>query len=180
MKYLKTYEEKYEIDLNFDKINSYYLFEDNYLKIKKIKNGENKGKIFFNFFEDYALISKSSLMLGCAKILDTKYEKNKNIRNIEISDSIKFRKVQPNTMDAILKIFINKIGYPEKEVKNIFSKRYNEMMSIDNDIRMIALRSKNLGEVLDGLKKIQESFIESERERFEEWEFQNNIKNFNL
>lgn len=182
MKYLKKYEYK-TIEIDFDK-KSYFEFEDDYLKIHKIKNGENKGKIFFKFFEDYALIASSSLMLGCAKILDSKYEKDKNIRDIEISGHIKFRKIQPNTMEAILKIFVSKIGYPEKEAKNILSKitkdGFNEIVSIDNDIRMIALRSKNLGEVLDGLKKIQESFIESKIERFKEWEFQNNIKNFNL
>jgi hypothetical protein len=112
MKYLKLFEDSKNMR-KFEKVPA-IRYEDDYLKIHKIKEGPNKGKIIFKFNEkiDRGLDwSSLSVMSGCAKILDTKYEKIPEIRNIELSDDKKFRRVHSNSIDVILQNFLRQIQF---------------------------------------------------------------------
>lgn len=131
------------------KVDSYWAFEDEKLKIHKILNGPNKGKILFYFLNEETNLfnDKFSMLLGCAMILDTKYERKKEIREITLGP-IQFRKVYVNTITAILERFCE---YDNKLI-SIMKERFSEQL------KQIPENSNNLGDMIDALKIIKYEF----------------------
>lgn len=158
MKYLKTFE--YWKDMPKG---PYYLFEDDYLKIQGIKNNENKGTIVFRFKKN-KYVSKYSILFGCVKLLDTKYEGYKIIRDIKY-DSILYSPIHHSTVIAILNKFIADKGYKNKGYKN--NKKNYKFIDMNifkdkfqNKIILLPLECQTLGEILDGLREIRSEFFD--------------------
>lgn len=126
--------------------NDYFIFEDKYLKIQLIKNGVNKGKIMFRFFNNDTkqFSDKYSMMYSAAILLDSKYERISEIRNIPIGPVL-FRKVQTNTLDAIIRKFctnaVDMILYASK---------------FSNEIKNIPMNANNMGDIFDGLRDVRD------------------------
>lgn len=210
MKYLKLFEDRYD-DVNvrkrlytkmkksahrremknFEKVPAIQ-FENDYLKIHKITEGPNKGKILFKFNENNdTKWSSLSMVSGCAEILDTKYENIPEIRNVELSDNEKFRNVHGNTIDVVLQKFLTQMGYVSIN-KNIFDRfvsdvlwyRSEIMVNLKNlftdKIKMCADSAKDLGEVTDLLKKVRDEVFEYQKDHYDDWELKRNITKYNL
>lgn len=147
---IKVGNNEYDIDKFDHHINpNYWAFEDNNLKIHKILHGANKGKIIFRFFdeEEQNFNIKYSMLLGCAKILDTNYENNQKIRAITLGPE-KFKNVYNNTVDSILRHFCNNDDKLVATMRDEYSK------ILEN----VPKESKNLGDIIDKLKLIKYNF----------------------
>jgi hypothetical protein len=157
VKYIRFFE-------SFEKQN-YWAYEDNFLRIHKILNPPNNGKILFRFYDEKSndFNIKYSMMAGCAKLLGTKYENNPEVRSITLGN--RFREVKVNTMDSIFRNFLVELGYERqrmfgdslaKELRNEFG---DYLQKIPSD-------AKNLGDIIDGLKELQsivEPYVISKR-----------------
>lgn len=156
---------------DFEKSNdSYWVFEDEYLKIHKILHGANKGKILFRIFnpKENNFNDKFSMMYGAAIILGTKYTNYPQIREIKLGP-IKFRKVQPNTIDAIISNFLKDLKHDD-DVSTLWIEMFSKMkFKFEKYIKKIAEESIDLGEVFDGLKKVKD-----------EIEIYTNVNKYNL
>lgn len=193
MNHIKIYEE-----FESEYINP-FPYQDNYLRIHKIKQGPNKGKIHFIFIipTEYDTVkhikkdeeNKYSMVLGCIKILDTEYENNPQIRNIELGP-VRFRKVAPNTMESVFIEFLISMGYEtEDKAGNMYSAaRFGEFSELLKDLKdtfsdelgKVAETAKNLGEVMDNLKILRNEIFETLKNHFEDWQLQRSIKSYNL
>jgi len=184
-------------------------FEDEKLIVHQIKTGQNKGKILFKFNNEIqskvvgsckesissiwiftSSWDKYSMMSGCSKIIDTKYEKIPEIRRVELGDS-KFRKVQGNTIDVILYEFLRDMGYEDEP--NKFGIGKGDVLGNTSEvikklkekfgytiIKMIPEKSKDLGEILDKLRAVREKIFEFQKDHFELWEAERAAKRYNL
>lgn len=185
MKRLKIYD-------NFYTSNSYkkpFVFTEVKLKIHKIPNGVNKDKITFRFFNkinnDYT--DKCSLMLGCARVIGTKYENNTEIRNIEIGGD-KFRKVLYNTVETIILLFLKDLNYTKLgkyEINTISGEKYyintKKLVYLFTDyFQNILTNAINIGDVIDELKKLKPKIIKKHQDIFDEWLLDKNINKFNI
>ena len=175
MKYIKTYE---------DFENKWFAFEDSNLRVHKIKNGENKDKIMFatpyKNEDGVETWSKHSLMLGCARLLDTKYENNPKIREVEIG-GMKFREIKIGTLSAISRLFLMQMGYSKEKVNTIIvSFSLISLDPIADNLKSLIETAKNLGEVIDGLRIIRDEFFDFHREEYEAWRLNTDIKKYNL
>lgn len=187
VKYLSLYD-------NFGQ-ESAYPYEDNYLKIHKIKQGPNKGKIQFRFIipTDNMFYSKkdeenkSSMVLGCVKILDTKYENNSQIRKIELGP-VRFRKVAPNTMESVFVEFLIDMGYEADKSTMYAESRYGIFSNLlkelkekfSNELKVVAENANNLGDVIDNIKNIRQKVFDYLKPHFSEWQLQRSAKQYNL
>jgi hypothetical protein len=149
VKYLRLFEELW------------FEYEDNFLRIQRIKGGPNKGKVNFSFkyinkSTSLPTWSKYSPVAACVKLLDTKYEKDSKIRNIQIS----IPDVKQSTMDAVFRNFLKKLGYTDKkELIGADSHVRSLRKMFGEDVKNIGIKAHNIGDILDGLKEI-ESIIE--------------------
>lgn len=176
MKFLEKYD-MYEWE-----VGSPYTFEDKNLIVHQITHGENMGKIFFRFRnkDTKEFTDKYMMVLGCVKILDTEYEKNPIIRNIELGP-IKFRKVQVNTLGATLNTFLKEIGYDNMEIDNVKKRSlYTVIPKFHDKVRELTMAAKNLGDVLDGLREIRKYIFDIQREHYEKWELDRMTKKYNI
>ena len=137
MKYLKTYESSkspfiYEVEKEF--------------KIHKIQYGTNKGKTSFKFYNEEACTYSNTLsfLLGCFKILDTKFEHDPKIRRIEFGGD-RYRKLMHGTASSIIKRLEN-VDFVKKEDK----------LKYGDKLQNILTYSKNLGDIMDGLKMLKD------------------------
>ena len=165
-------------------------FEDDRIIVHQIKTGQNKGKILFKFNNEIqSSWDKYSMMSGCAKIIDTEYEKVPEIREVELGDS-KFRKVQGNTIDVVLYEFLKDMGY-ENEPNDfgigkgdVLWNGSQEMLKLkvnfSDKIKMIPADAKNLGEILDKLRVVREKIFEFQKDHFERWEIERSAKRYNV
>lgn len=160
---------------------SNFPFKDDKIKIHQVKNGPNKGKIGINFIDENQKFAYAS---GCARLLDTEYEHNIEIRNVKISP--KFKKITQFSVEVILRYFLLDMGYVEDVDNNIENVIWvgSDVMTIlkdkfEDDFKELE-NSKNLGDVMDGLRKIRDEVFEFQREHFEEWEMNRNAKKYNL
>ena len=175
MKHLKIFE---DYSLNF-------AFEDENLKIEKILYGNNKDKISFRFYIDDILSHKSSLMYGCSEILDSKYENNVNVRKIEIG-GIKFRQIHENTIRFIIDDFLKKTDYDKDFFQYMPGKiKVNTIRNIikihfTKDFTEIIEKSKNLGEVLDKLKRLRNEILDFLIDYYEEYQLNKDTNKYNL
>jgi hypothetical protein len=199
MKYLKLFEDKYDDanvrkrilaqmkknahrkDMrNFEKMPAIQ-FEDDYLKVHKIKEGPNNGKILLKFNDDRDMNttwSVLSMTSGCAKILDTKYEKIPEIRKVELSN---FRVVHSNSIDVILENFLKQMGYEDNNILWYKSEVMVKLKELFADkIKMCVNSAKDLGEVMDNLRKVREEIFEFQKPHYEEWEMRKNANKYNL
>ena len=149
-----------------------YEFEDEDLQIEKISYGPNNGKIQIRFYdkETKSYSYKCSMMAGCTRLIDTEYENYPEIRKNELAPDYdelkKLRKVQANTIESILKYFLEKNGINQdelKEVELIFLLKYKD------EIINIAKNAKNLGDILDDLREI-----------YNQLKFYYDVKKYNL
>lgn len=188
MKRLKKYD-------NFYTSNSYkgpFVFTDDYkLKIHKIPNGINKDKITFRFFNkinnDYT--DRCSLMLGCARVIGTKYENDTELRNIEIGGS-KFRKNHYITIEAIINYFIKDLNYkkyrPSKyEIVSPDGEKYyvnNKYLVtlFEADFQNIVENANIIGDIIDELKKLKPKILKVQQNHYDEWALNKNINKYNI
>ena len=163
-----------------------WVYSDEFLKIHKILHGENKGKIQFIFFNIDAFDEKYSMMYGVAKLLDTKYANLPEIRGITIGP-IKFRKVPENTMVSIINLFIEKIDFTDYNndddkdkflIKRILSSA--TILKFNDEIKEIALRSQDLGDIFDKLKIISDEIYDYQKNIYEKMKLELDINKFNL
>ena len=136
-------------------------FYDGDLKIT-MSYGTNSGKIIIISFN-----STYSLMLGCAIILDSKYEKMSQVRNIK-NCSLKYRIVTESTLDCILNDFVSDMDeytISSYSDRSIFSYEHKKLLkdTFKNKIENITVKSKNFGEILDGLREVRYEFFEFQR-----------------
>lgn len=175
MKYLNTYEIKKYPNTKF-----YWAYESKDFKVHKIITGPNKDKISFRFYDksndNYSI--KCSTILGCAKVVDTKYENDENLRSIEIGGD-KFRRVYINSVEAIIRLFII-----DEFSKDFFNSKYFDFKRLINIFGSIfgkVLRdAKNIGNVIDNLKILKQKMLKMEEENFKKWKFENDTKKYNL
>lgn len=160
----------------FNKDDRYlYAFEDENLQIEKISYGPNNGKIQIRFYDEKTnhYSYKCSMMAGCARLIDTEYENYPEIRKIELAPDYdefkKFRKVQTNTIESILKYFLEKNGIINEFIR-LSTIKYKEQ------IKNIAENAKDLGDILDELRKI---YIQIKFD-YDEWKMQNDANKYNL
>jgi len=153
MKYLKLFED------------IFYEYEDPKIRIQKIKNGPNKGKInlqtkYFRKDVKREEWTKFSPIAGCVRLLATKYEKNPKIRNIVLDEINASKEIKVSTMDAVFRNFLSKLGYKSKEdlfgADSIIRGLRTEF---GHYIQELSDKSKNLGDLMDGLREIEE-FVE--------------------
>ena len=150
MKYLKLFE------------NLYYEYEDDRWRIQKIKSGPNKGKINIQkryFKEGQPQLTgewtKFSPLAGCVRFLDTKYENDPRIRQIQYDYSSK--EVNISTMDAVFRNFLSKLGYKSKE--DLFGAESiirGLRVEFGKYLQEISNNAKTLGELMDGLREVEE------------------------
>jgi len=175
MKYIKNFE-----DISLPS-NDYYYFKDEKLIVHKIFNGPNQDKIFFRFYnEEHENFSdKCSMMLGCTKILNTEYENIEKIRNMELGGS-KFRKVHQNTYNTIFNYFLEKFGYNSDEVRYVKRRQpYRKWESyFKAELQKIATDAKDLGDVLDGLKKYKKDIYDLME--IEKFRLETDVKKYNM
>lgn len=120
------------------KTDNYWVFKDDFLKIRKLTKEPVEGKILFRFYyEKYEDVC--SMLYGCAKLLNTKYENNDQIRGITLGD---YRKVNTSSINAILRLFCQNDEELAKRIKIKYS----------DDIYKIVDNAHNLGDVIDGLR----------------------------
>ena len=174
MKHLKYFENKTYPAIQF---------KDEKIIIWKVTEGVHKGNVKIKFYKDstgqYSDIW--STMAGCAKILNTKYESNQQIR--EIIPEIKKRKISTNTIDTILYTFILNVGYDKDDADKIYrSQRYDNVLkkSFEEKIQNVSDNYKNLGDIFDGLRKVREEFIENEQIFFDEYNLNKEANKYNL
>jgi len=164
----------------FEEYNTDYLaFNDEYLSIHKILNGANKGKIRFILHDpltgggDY----KYSMMGGCGYILGTKYDKMPEVRNITVGG---FRKVPTNTMEHIFNDFIEDMGYEDLVYAHERKIKEDLLKNFGDEIKKVAEESYNLGDILDGLKNIQNKVFSHLKNDYEEWRLKKDTDKYNL
>lgn len=174
---------------DYDK-SSYWAYSDNFIKIHKILNGVNKGKIQFRFFDENAshgqyFSYKCSMMFGVAKLLDTKYANLPEIRDITIG-SIKFRKTHSNTIEHILKLF-TKIDFscynnPDDKDKSLIKRiiSSSSILKFGDNIKEISLTAQNLGDIFDKLKILRDEVYEYQKELLERYIIELDTKKYNL
>lgn len=161
---------------------SNFPFKDDKIKIHQVKNGPNRGKIGINFIDQNQKYAYAS---GCAKLLDTEYEHKPELRNVQINN--KFKKITPFSIEVILRDFLLDMGYVEVDNKSNIENVFwvgSDVMTIlkdkfEDDFKELE-NSRNLGDVMDGLRKIRDEVFEFQREHFEEWEMNRNAKKYNL
>ena len=173
----------------FEKFNKKYpatQFKDNYLEVHKITEGANKGKVVFKFYDNYNEIkSLTSLPFGCAKILDSKYEHNEEIRNV-ILDVSRFKKVQSNTIEMVLYEFLFDMGYKQESdlssgIKMFDRDVINDLVSnFSDEIKSVVELSNNIGDVLDGFKKIRNEVFKYQKRHYDEWTLNKDVNKYNL
>lgn len=161
-------------------------FQDEYLIVHKVTEGTNKGLIKFKVYEEsserYSITY--SMLYGAAFLLDSKYETNEQIRNIKLENIAKFRKVNDNTIDAIIFTFLEDIGYDKESIDKMkFGGEHSIKvlnLMIFSAIKKVAKNSKNLGEVFDGLREIRDEFFEFEKPYYNEWKTKKDQEKYNL
>jgi uncharacterized protein YpbB len=161
-------------------------FQDEYLIVHKVTEGPNKGLIKFKVYEEsserYSITY--SMLYGAAFLLDSKYETNEQIRNIKLENIAKFRKVNDNTIDAIIFEFLKDIGYSKDKIERMRFDSYHSIKELNtiffSAIKEVAKYSKNIGEVFDGLRRIRDGFFYYEKPYFDEWKLKNNQEKYNL
>lgn len=167
----------------FENYDSWFFFDDSNIRVHKIKNGPNQGKIRFYFLNvSSSLYSKCSMGLSCFRILDTKYEKNSEIRNITLGPK-RFRILQANTNHTIIKEFVFDIlkNHDAGELFSVSHKFINLLeLKFEEKLKNIAVDCKNLGEVMDNLKKIRNEMMEYIKNDLEEWILDQDTKKYNL
>jgi len=132
------------------------LYSDEYLNIGKMYNNE----IVFKFKS-----KKYSMTTGVAKILGTKYEKDENIRSIKID-------VKPSgpglnggtTKKSVSKIFLKSFGFDDDYIESNYI-HFSYPLTFKDMIK----KSNTLGELIDYMRELQNKY-----------EFENNIKKYNL
>lgn len=119
---------------------SYWIFQDDFLKIRKLPIGSCKGKILFRFYnEQEDNWTVCSMILGCAKLINTKYEHNNELRKIEIGE---YRKHNISSINAILRLFCQN----DEELITRFKKEWTD------EIQNIVDSAINFGDIIDRLK----------------------------
>ena len=160
MKYVKLYED-YGTGANPD----YFAYSDDTFRIHKILHGVNKGKILFKFYDQsndgFTSLSVAS---GCATILGTEYEKNKKVREITIDENPRFRRVQQNTTDFILKQFLIQMGFNKNDRELFWNSdlMIKLKLSFGDDIQECLDIAKTIGDILDYLGKIKKKVFDFE------------------
>jgi hypothetical protein len=155
------------------------------LLINKITEGANKGKILFKFWneENRTFGDKYSMMAGCAKILDTEYGKNEQLRNIKL-EGMKIRKVQTNTVERVVYNFLLDLGYvnefPDKYLTHGGELILRLRNKFSEKIKAIPTTSNDLGDIIDELKKVRQELFDFQREDYEKWVFDTDTKKYNL
>jgi hypothetical protein len=178
MKYLKIFEE----------YNDMFQYKDNYVEVQKIVYGPNKGKIRFYFYEpstdEHHLGTldrySTSLLLGCYKLLGTKYETMSEIRDIKLDSEPKFRKVQTNTADTIMKRLMVDLGYEENMYAHLPKLREPIRAIFEPKLKQLPIEAKKLGDIIDWIRKFRDDFFAFQREEFEQWELERSMKKYNL
>lgn len=141
MKYIRTFE------------NNTILYISNDLKIIKYR-----GKITIKCDD-----GSSSCALGCAELLDTKYEKIEEIRNIE-NDKISRRMISDVTVECIIRRFLSSMAEYGDIKKYISSETIRPLIEkFSYQIRNIVQNSKTLGENLDEFRKIRDEVVDFQR-----------------
>ena len=167
MKFIKLYE-----GLNVVEI-------DKYLKITKLQNGvANKGKIQFGMRESiYENFHPHSMLYGCVKILDTDYEKDPRIREIELEPNSK--KVQLSSKEVVIETFLVRVGYDiDTARKKIHGLPFLTMYLHTLDV--IVMNSNTIGDILDGLKQFETQVKKYEKKSFDKWELKKAMNKYNL
>lgn len=118
---------------------NYWIFQDEFLKIRKLPGGPFKGKILFKFYQDINNWDVCSMILGCAKLINTKYEHNSQLREITIGE---YRKINPSSINAILRLFCQN----DEELITRFKKEWTD------EIHNIVDSASNFGDIIDGFK----------------------------
>lgn len=179
MKYIKTYESREYKAIQF---------QDEFLILHRVTEGNNKGLIKFKFYDeqDKGYTNVNSMMLGSTKILDTPYEKNSIIRNVPILD--KYKKIQSTTFSIVMKHFFQAMGNlasvsltPQEIDKLTWRDWYKNNTKPAMEMYFDDLEDvKNLGDLLDTIRKIRERFFVLEEDEFKEFLLQKNIDKYNL
>ena len=193
MKFFEDFKLHNDADVDYsdyDKL-SYWQYSDKFLKIHKILNGANKGKIQFRFFDKDAGVgnefsNKYSMMFGATKLLNTKYVDLPEIREITLGPVL-FRKVPTNTMESIIREFTEKIDFssydnPDDKDNFLINRILSSATTLryEDRIREIALKSENLGEVFDKLKIISDEAYEFQKELYDKMKLELDIKKYNM
>ena len=177
MIYLNKYESQ-----RYYKNYFFWAFESKYFKVHKITSGPNKDKISFRFYneENDTYNIKCSAILGCTRIIDTKYESNEKLRSIDIGGK-KFRKVYYNSIESILKEFLI-YNYTDEQIKKMgYYLDIRKLITIFGGIfSKIMNESKIIGDVIDKLKIIKKEITKKQYEHFKKWKFDNDTKKYNL
>lgn len=158
-------------------------FKDDYLIVHKITEGRHKGKIKIKIYEEssdrYSITY--SLLSGIAILLDTKYEKNEQIRNIKVSDVHKIKTVPQPTVDLILHEFLIDIGYDLDFNKSIYSGKIKDLqIKFTDDIKNVLQKSNDLGDVFDGLRAVRDDITEFRKDHYEEYVRTTDTNKYNL
>ena len=82
------------------------------------------------------------MMYSAARLLYTKYANNSEIRNIPIGPVL-FRKVQTNTLDAIIRRFCT-----NNDDIILYKSKFSD------EIKNIPMNANNMGDVFDGLRQV--------------------------
>lgn len=150
MKYLRLFESEY------------FIYEDDYLRIQQIKNGPNKGKTIFSFYyknprNGIPSWSKYSPLAACVRMIDTKYEKMSEIRNIDLMNTNISREVKESTMDAVFRNYLSKLGFRDRE--DLF-KADNYLRDLrknfGSNIQEFVNKAECVGDLMDGIKEVWE------------------------
>ena len=180
MKYLKIYED-------FEKYPAVQ-FQDEYMIVHKVTVGDNKGRIKFKFYdeEDKNYSNICSMMFGAAKILDTNYIDNEEIRKLKIVKN-KFKKVPTNTIDVVLNCFLEQMGYNPTSWRQHPDEHTDREQLIkilkenfEDKIKNVALESKELGDIFDNLLKVRNEIFEFQREHYSEYDARRMSKKYNV
>lgn len=163
-------------------------FQDEYLIVHKVTEGTSKGLIKFKFYDeiDKGYTNVNSMVLGSTKILDTQYEKNETIRNVTILD--KYKKVHSATFNIAMRSFFQAMAnlasvslIPQEIDKLTWSDWYKNNTKPAMEMYFDDLEDvKNLGDLLDTIRKIRERFFVLEEDEFKEFLLQKNIDKYNL
>jgi hypothetical protein len=151
---------------------SFYIFDDKYLRIHKIKSGPNAGKYRFYIYdsENDRYIRRYSLAYGIYNILDTKYENDKRIHSFTIEVN-RFKIIQPNTISAIINDILSNFNNMEK-IEKLRKEREIER-KYKGDMKEMLLSCNTLGECIikirDVVDEIKNTLI-----------FDRDIKKFNI